>query len=88
VALRAPLAFMATIHTPTYVFEGGVGGNADVFEDLRESASSRVHFTVVPGVDPTSIVAPGTEVIARAIASDHVDDDHLIVDPTAGAAKK
>jgi pimeloyl-ACP methyl ester carboxylesterase len=88
VALRAPLGFMSTIHTPTYVFEGGVGGNADVFEDLRESASSRVHFTVVPGVDPTGIVAPGTEAIARAIASGHVDDDHLIVEPTASAAKK
>jgi acetyl esterase/lipase len=88
VALRAPLAFMATIHTPTYVFEGGVGGNADVFEDLRAKASSRIHFTVVPNVDPASIIAPATDVIARAIASDHVDDEHLVVEPGAGAPRK
>jgi hypothetical protein len=61
------------------VFEGGLGGNADVFDDLRARASSIVHFAVVPGLNSTSIVAPGTETIARAILAGRVDDAHLAI---------
>jgi acetyl esterase/lipase len=88
VALRAPLNFVGSIRTPTFVFEGGIGGNADVFDELRERASARVHFAVVPGLDSTSILAPGTETIARAILAGHVDDAHLVIVPNrAGAGK-
>jgi acetyl esterase/lipase len=79
VALRAPVNFMGSIRTPTFVFEGGLGGNADVFDDLRARASSSVHFAVVPGLNSTSIVAPGTETIARAILASRVDDAHLAI---------
>jgi acetyl esterase/lipase len=79
VALRAPVNFVGSIRTPTFVFEGGLGGNADVFDDLRARASSSVHFAVVPGLDSTSIVAPGTEAIARAILAGRVDDAHLAI---------
>jgi acetyl esterase/lipase len=89
IALRAPLTFVGSIRTPTFVFEGGISGNADVFDELRERASSRVHFAVVAGLDSTSIVAPGTEAIARAILSGHVDDAHLVFGPSgAGKAVK
>lgn len=89
VTLRAPVNFVGSIRTPTFVFEGGVGGNADVFDDLRARASSSVHFTVVPGLDSTAILAPGTEVIARAILAGRVDDAHLVIGsgrPSAGKA--
>jgi dipeptidyl aminopeptidase/acylaminoacyl peptidase len=87
VALRAPINFVNTIRTPTYVFEGGVGGNADIFDLLREKSSSALHFRVVPGVDSSGLVAPATEVIARAIAANQVDDAHLDVE-TAVRGKK
>ncbi|HWO08796.1 MAG TPA: prolyl oligopeptidase family serine peptidase, partial [Polyangiaceae bacterium] len=83
IALRAPINFLATVRTPTFVFEGGERGNGDVFEALRERASTALHFTIVPGLTSTGVLAPGSEVIARAIAGDQVDDAHLVIDATA-----
>jgi acetyl esterase/lipase len=91
IALRAPMNFVGSIRTPTFVFEGGVGGNADAFDELREPASARVHFAVAAGLDATSIIAPGTLMIARAIAAGHVDDAHLAIGASrsgAGAATR
>jgi acetyl esterase/lipase len=79
-ALRAPVGFVGTIRTPTFVFEGGVGGNADAFDQLRDPASRNVHFTVVSGLDDSGVLAPGTEAIARAINRDQVDDEHLVIE--------
>lgn len=81
VRLRAPIHFVSDIHTPTFVFEGAANGNVDALEALREVASERVHFTLVPGADHFSILAPGTEVIARAILSGKVDDSSLVITP-------
>jgi acetyl esterase/lipase len=78
--LRAPLNFVATIQTPTFVFEGAEGGNAHLFDALRERASSRVHFSIVPGKNHFSVLVPGTETIAKAILADQVDDSHLIIE--------
>lgn len=88
-ALRAPLNFVGSIRTPTFVFEGGAGGGAESFEVLRAAASSSVHFAVIPDVDSKSIVAPGTEAIARAIVAGQVDEAHLAfhAKPGARAAK-
>jgi hypothetical protein len=85
--VRAPANFVAAIRTPTFVFEGGVDGNADVFDLLRERASRQVRFAVIPGVTSTSIVTKATEVIARAILAGSVDDEHLSVAKLAGASK-
>jgi acetyl esterase/lipase len=82
VALRTPLGFIGSIRTPTFVFDGGLGGTADVFDELRERASARVHFTVVPGLDGASLVGPATRTIARAIAARHVDLAHLAIEPS------
>lgn len=83
-AVRAPVRFMGTILTPTHVFDAGVGGNPDVLDELRASASRNVRFTVVPDVDANGVLAPGTEVIARAIAQDQVDDAHLVIGTRGG----
>lgn len=87
IALRSPLNFVDGIRTPTFVFEGGDRGNGDVFDALRERATHAVHFNIVPGVTPASLLVPGTQAIARAIASDQVDDAHLIIDAKAPAKK-
>jgi len=87
IALRSPLNFLDSVKTPTFVFEAGERGNGDVFDALRERASRSVHFSIVPGVTPASLVAPGTEVIARAIASDQVDDAHLVIDAKPSVRK-
>lgn len=79
-ALRAPIEHMSTIRTPTFVIEGARSGNVGIFEALRERASRRVHFSIVPGADHFSVLAPGTEVIAQAILSDRVDDSHLLIE--------
>jgi dipeptidyl aminopeptidase/acylaminoacyl peptidase len=78
-ALRAPVNFVGSIRTPTFVFEGGSGGAAEAFDVLRAAASDSVHFAVVPGVDATSILAPGSETIARAILAGQVDEAHLVI---------
>ncbi len=79
-ALRSPIAFSSTIRTPTFVIEGSKSGNIDVLEPLRERSSSQVRFSIVPSADHFSVLAPGTEVIARAILADRVDDSHLVID--------
>ena len=87
IELRAPANFIGTIRTPTFIFEGGERGNGDVFDALRERASRAVHFTIVPGLTSTSVVAPGLEVIGRAIANGTVDDAHLSIAAKSGPAK-
>jgi acetyl esterase/lipase len=88
-ALRAPIEFVASIRTPTFVFEGGADGGAEAFDALRAAASNSVFFSVVPGVDSKSILAPGTEAIARAILAGQVDESHLVIrsKPSTRAAK-
>lgn len=78
-ALRAPVNFMGSIRTPTFVFEGGAGSGAEAFDALQAVASSSVHFAVVPGLDATSILAPGTETVARAIRAGKIDEANLVI---------
>lgn len=80
IALRSPIEFISTVRTPTFVFEGAENGNGEVFGPLRERASDRVHFSIVPSADHFSVLAPGTEIIARAILADRVDDSHLVIE--------
>jgi dienelactone hydrolase len=78
-ALRAPLEFVGSIRTPTFVFEAGADGSAEAFDALRAAATNHVHFSVVPEVNSKSILAPGTEAIARAIVAGQVDEAHLVI---------
>jgi len=69
--LRAPVLFLQTITTPTYVFEGTEQGN---IESLRKMASlctnPRVQFFELPGLSHFSALAPITPVIAAQVAQD------------------
>ncbi len=68
-ALRAPVDFLADVVTPTWVIEGQeTPGNVAALGTLGEHVGhAPVRFVVVPGANHFSVLAPGTEVVARAI---------------------
>ena len=76
---RAPALRMNEIVTPTFVIEG-TGGNHGAFPELKARASSSVFFRLVPSADHFSVIAPATEVIARAILRDVGDKPKLWVE--------
>lgn len=69
-APRAPLRWIDTIVTPTLVIEGEHSGNTHDFPVLHHRASSAVQFMAVPGADHFDVLAPASEMIARAILAD------------------
>jgi hypothetical protein len=79
---RSPMFFMHEIVTPTFLIEGGEGGNSDVVPDLMARASPQVTSLVLADFDHFSVLAPATEVIARAIAK---PDPDLRAEITAAA---
>jgi dipeptidyl aminopeptidase/acylaminoacyl peptidase len=69
--LRAPVEFIHDIRTPTLVIEGAERGNAGTFGALEQRrGAAPLRFVVVPGADHFSVLAPGSEVVARAILAD------------------
>jgi dipeptidyl aminopeptidase/acylaminoacyl peptidase len=71
VNLRAPIAWLPSIKSPTFVIEGDGDGNADQLR-LMSGASKNpaVRFHEVPGFDHFSVLAAVTPVIARKIVAD------------------
>ena len=85
---RAPIDFLDQIVTPTFVIEGGARGNGDVFPRLQARAGGApLRFLLVPGGTHFTTLAPGTEVIARAILADRGDAPQLDVTVDAIAAR-
>jgi len=69
--LRAPVAFMAEIVSPTFIIEGLRGGNAGVFPQLRRKAGAApITFIGVPDGTHFTTLGPGCAVVARAILAD------------------
>lgn len=77
--LRAPLEFVSSIRTPTFVFEAGKPGARAAFEALRENASQHVHFQVAPALDAKGLLEAGARALSRAIAAGRVDDSALLL---------
>lgn len=68
--LRSPIAFLDQIRTSTVVIEG-MGGNTSSFGPLEAArGEAPVQLLAVPGADHFDVLAPVTEVIARAILED------------------
>lgn len=68
--LRAPIAWLPSIRTPTFVIEG-TDGNMDSLRALAEaSRNSQVHFHEIAGMDHFGILATVTPVIAQKILQD------------------
>jgi len=77
-ALRAPINFIQDIRTPTFVIEGASSGLARAFPFFEQRrGDAPVRFFVVPGASHFSVLAPGTEVIARAILADTAATPHF-----------
>lgn len=70
--LRAPLAWLHGLRTPTFVFEGGSGSSniASVQELARASRNPQLHCYEVPDADHFSILAQLTPIVAGKALAD------------------
>jgi dipeptidyl aminopeptidase/acylaminoacyl peptidase len=68
--LRSPGLWLASIQSPTFVFEG-TGGNITCLQAMaRSSTNPKAQFLEVRGADHFSILAPTTRLIAEKILRD------------------
>src|SRR5262249_54063333 len=69
--LRSPGPWLASIKTPTFVFEGTVEGNLASLQAMaRSSTNPNAHFLPVRGGGHFSILAPTTRLIAGKLVRD------------------
>ena len=70
--LRAPIEWLDSITTPTFVIEGDSGSsNIEPLRNMRNKClNSKVHFIEVPGSDHFSELSRTTPIIAQKIAAD------------------
>ena len=68
---RAPMDFLGEIVSPTFIIEGMQSGNGAVFPYLRRKAGKAdIHFVEVAGGTHFTTLAPGCDVIVKAILAD------------------
>ena len=75
IKMRAPIAWLKSIHTPVYVFEGASGSsNIGALRKLEERAKEEhnpyIHFYEVENKDHFSALQPVCKIIARKIMED------------------
>jgi len=76
--MRAPINSIEDIRVPTFVIEGETDGNADSAAALAKwVGDAPVRFLIVPDASHFSVLAPGTEVVARAILADEGPAPHF-----------
>src|SRR5262249_44551679 len=69
--LRSPGRWLASITSPTFVFEGTVDGNVGCLQAMAQaSANPKVHFLPVRGANHFSTLAPTNRLIADKILRD------------------
>lgn len=69
--LRSPGRWLASIRSPTFVFEGMDRGNAGPFHAMNlASRNPQLSFVPVDGADHFSVLAPMNRLIARKILED------------------
>lgn len=72
IELRSPGRWLASIKSPTFVFEGMVEGNVQALQNMaRFSTNPNAHFLLVRGGNHFSILAPTTKLIAEKIQRDN-----------------
>ena len=70
-ALRAPGRYLSAIVSPTFAFEGDMGGNSDSLEAMKSASKNLAfHGFIVENVSHFSILAPITPLIAQKIVGD------------------
>jgi acetyl esterase/lipase len=71
IELRSPGSWLASIQSPTFVFEGTVQGNiGDLQEMARTSTNPKAQFFPVRGASHFSILAPTNRLIAAKVMLD------------------
>lgn len=83
-ALRSPVLWLKSIHTPVYIIEGD-GGNIRSLEAMKEQPHNAfAHFITVKGATHFSVLAPSNHVIAEKISQNmgstaeiHISEDEL-----------
>ncbi|HZU38032.1 MAG TPA: prolyl oligopeptidase family serine peptidase, partial [Gemmataceae bacterium] len=71
VQLRSPGWWLASIRTPTFVFEGTIQSNLQSLQAMaRASTNPHAHFLPVAGATHFSILSPTTRLIAQKIGRD------------------
>jgi acetyl esterase/lipase len=76
--LRAPDAWLPSVHSPVFVLEGTGRGNIGELERMRQkSRNPLITFVAVKGASHFSILAPVTEVIARKISQDTGNNSNI-----------
>src|SRR5262249_880533 len=69
--LRCPGLWLHAIRSPTFVFEGTAGGNADALRSLaRASKNPKAHFLAVKGANPFDVLGPTNRLIAGKVLLD------------------
>jgi Fe-S cluster assembly iron-binding protein IscA/pimeloyl-ACP methyl ester carboxylesterase len=69
--LRAPGLWLHAVRSPTFVFEGTVGGNTDSLRSMaRTSKNPKVHFLEVKGANHFDVLAPTNRLIAEKLLRD------------------
>ena len=72
--LRSPIAWLHSVKSPMYVFEGAKGGNWDSIQLIvRENSNPKIQFFKVPGHDHFSVIAPLAEKLAKQIAKGKIN---------------
>ncbi len=82
---RAPVEWIHTVVTPTFVIEGA-NGNAAVLPILKERASPAVTLLTIAGANHFSAIRPASDAIARAILADTGARPAITLDAAAIAA--
>jgi dienelactone hydrolase len=67
---RSPGRWLASIKTPTFVFEGTAGDIRALQAMARSSTNPKVHFIAIRGADHFSVLAPTNRLIADKILRD------------------
>jgi hypothetical protein len=68
---RSPGRWLASIRSPTFVFEGTVQGNIDSLQAMaRSSTNPKAHFFAVRGANHFNLLAPTNRLIADKILCD------------------
>ena len=82
--LRAPIRWLASIKTPTFVFEGaGPEGNLPALQALQAATSNpALHFHPVPGADHFNLLGPMNKVIAGKVLSDEGTQSNIRFAPS------
>ncbi|MDB5353418.1 MAG: Alpha/beta hydrolase family protein [Planctomycetota bacterium] len=79
--LRAPILWLASVKSPTFVFEGTGGNLASLQMMAQTSTNPLLHFHPVTGADHFSILAPLNGLIARKILADSGPSLNVSFDP-------